>query len=85
MSDGLSTDEIMNQLKTLENSINEAKREEAEISGRIAMTKETLKEKFGLSSLDKSKSMVKKMEKELEEEQKQLNAAFKKLKEDYDW
>lgn len=85
MSDGLTVNEIKEQLDNLENAINEAKREDAEISGKISITEETMKDKFGTSSIPQLKSIIAKEEKELEKEEKELITAFTKLKENYDW
>jgi len=85
MSDGLTINEIKESLQSLETAIDEAKREYAEISGRLSVIRETMKEKFGIISLSKAKVMVETLESDTKEEEQKLRESFDALKTKYDW
>lgn len=81
------TQEIIDEIKELQEDIDKAKRELANAEGRIDNIFENLKEKYGINTVKELDDLIKQKEKQVQQIDKKIKEEYesvKKIREEYD-
>lgn len=80
-----SIETISKEMKRLSTILEEAKRQEARLTGQLEVAMERLQKEEGLSTIEDAEAEVKKLEKEESMLLLTISAKFEKLQEAYEW
>lgn len=76
---------ISGELDRLFKILDDAKKQEANLTGRLTEAMRRLKEEHGFSSLEEAKEMKLQLEEEIASIETDINTEFAKLQEKYEW
>jgi len=80
----MTVEELLREMETLKEEIENAKREKAELTGRFNEQMKTLAT-FGLTSIEEAEKFVKEESKEVEKLKESIFSLFDELKAEYEW
>lgn len=72
-------------LQKIKSQIEKAKTEQSEIQGKRSSTIETMKDKFGVDTIEAAEKELSKRGTELDKMENDFNSGYKELEESYDW
>ena len=77
--------DITKKLDELEKEIESAKEDKARLEGMVETMLKQLEERFGITSAEEAKDLLKELKEKIDEADKELNEKVEDLKGNYEW